>query len=113
MELKTRYQYTYFIHTYLINQNRYTRYICKLLRDKRFNLKVFQKDKDLELYTYFLPRMRNFLFKTFELNKTKLEKIDELPLETKAALLAEYPCVTFEYDLKKDMHGKTVDETGK
>ena len=110
MELKTRYQYTYFIHTYLINQNRYTRYICKLLRDKRFNLKVFQKDKDLELYTYFLPRMRNFLFKTFELNKIKQDKFNELPLETKAAVLAEYPCITFEYDLKKDMQGKTVDE---
>ena len=110
MELKTRYQYTYFIHTYLINQNRYTRYISKLLRDERFRLKVFQKDKDLELYTYFLPRMRNFLFKTFELNKTKLDKINELPLETKAAVLAEYPSVTFEYNLEKDMQGKTIDE---
>ena len=65
MELKTRYQYTYFIHTYLINQNKYTKYLCKLLKDKRFNLRVFKKEKDLELYTYFLPRIRSFLFKTF------------------------------------------------
>ena len=110
MELKNRYQYTYFIHTFLINQNRYNRYISKMLRDERFELKIFQKDKDLELYTYFLPRIRNFLFRTFDLNKTRIEKMQELPLETKAALLVEYPCITFEYNLKKDMQGKTVDE---
>ena len=110
MELKNRYQYTYFIHTFLINQNKYNRYISKMLKDERFKLRIFQKDKDLELYTYFLPRIRNFLFKTFELNKAKLDKMEELPFETKCAILSEYPCVTFEYNLKKDMQGKTVDE---
>ena len=110
MELKNRYQYTYFIHTFLINQNKYNRYISKMLKDERFKLRIFQKDKDLELYTYFLPRIRSFLFKTFELNKAKLDKMEELPFETKCAILSEYPCVTFEYNLKKDMQGKTVDE---
>ena len=110
MELKNRYQYTYFIHTYLVNQNRYSRYIGKLLKDERFNLRIFQKDKDLELYTYFLPRIRNFLFKTFDLNKAKMDKLESLPFETKVAILSEYPCITFEYDLRKDMQGKTVDE---
>ena len=110
MELKTRFQYTYFIHTFLINQNRYSKYICKLLKDERFELRVFQKDKDLELYTYFLPEIRNFMFKTFELNKMKMDKINELPIETKAAVLAQYPSVTFEYNLKEDIQGKTIDE---
>ena len=111
MELKNKYQYTYFIHTYIVNQTRYTRYICNLLKDGRFKLRVFQKDKDLELYTYFLPKIRNFMFKTFELNKTRLEKLNEFSDETKAAILAEYPCVMFECDLKKDIQGKTVDES--
>ena len=53
MELKIKKQYTYFIHTFLINQNRYNRYIAKLLKDERFDLKIFQKDTDIELYTYF------------------------------------------------------------
>jgi len=110
MELKNRYQYTYFIHTFLINQNKYNKYIAKMLKDERFELRIFQKEKDLEMYTYFLPRIRNFLFKTFELNKTKLDKMNELPFETKCAILSEYPCLTFEYNLKKDMQGKTVDE---
>lgn len=110
MELKIRYQYTYFIHTYLINQNKYQKYIAKLLRDERFNLRIFQKDKDLELYTYFLPGIKNFLFKTYELNKQKLDKLEEVPFDTKTAILSESPCLTFEYDLKKDMQGKTIDE---
>ncbi len=110
MELKTRYQYTYFIHTFLINQNRYSKYITKLMKDSRFNLRIFRKESDLELYTYFLPRMRNLLFKTFEFNKEKLNKIEALPFETQCAILSEYPSLTFEYDLKKDLQGKTVDE---
>ena len=110
MELKTKFQYTYFIHTFLINKSRYDKYIAKLLKDEKFNLRIFQKENDLELYSYFLPRMRNFLFKTFELNKEKLEKLDELPFETKTAIISDMPCVTFEYDLKKDLQGKTIDE---
>ena len=110
MELKTRYQYTYFIHTFLINQNRYNKYITKLMKDNRFNLRIFRKESDLELYSYFLPRMRNFLFKTFEFNKEKINKIQALPFETQCAILSEYPSLTFEYDLKKDLQGKTVDE---
>lgn len=110
MELKSRYQYTYFIHTFLINKNRYEKYIARLLKDEKFNLRIFQKDKDLELYSYFLPRMRNFMFKTFDLNKERLEKLEELPFDTKCAIIADMPCVTFEYNLKKDLQGKTIDE---
>ena len=68
MELKTRYQYTYFIHTFTMKENKYTKYILKLLRDQRFKLRIFQKEKDLEIYTHFLPRIKDFLFKTFELS---------------------------------------------
>ena len=110
MELRTRYQYTYFIHTFLIDKGRYDKYIARLLKDERFNLKIFQKDKDLEVYSYFLPRIRNFLFRTFDLNKERTEKLDELPFETKCAIIADMPCVTFEFDLKKDLQGKTIDE---
>ena len=110
MELKNKYQYTYFIHTFLINQNRYNKYIAKLMKDNRFNLRIFRKENDLELYSYFLPRMRSFLFKTFEFNREKINKIEALPFETQCAILSEYPSLTFEYDLKKDLQGKTVDE---
>ena len=111
MELKTRYQYTYFINTFIIKENKYSKYIQKLLRDERFQLRIFKKEKDLELYTHFLPKIREFLFKTFELDdRQKQAKFAELPLETRAAVLAKYPSVTFEYNLEQDIQGKTVDE---
>ena len=47
MELKNRYQYTYFIHTFLINKSRYGKYISRLLKDKKFNLRIFEKQKGL------------------------------------------------------------------
>lgn len=110
MELKTRYQYTYFIYNFIIKEKKYTKYILDLLKDERFNLRIFEKSKDLELYTYFLPKIRDFLFKTFELsNKEKLEKLKRMPLETQAAILSKYPSLTFEYELKKDIQGKTID----
>ena len=64
MELKTRYQYTYFIYPFILKESKYIKYIMRLLRDKRFNLRVFAKDKDLELYVNFLPKIREFLSKT-------------------------------------------------
>ena len=67
MELKTRYQYTYFINNFVIKESKYSKYILKLLKDKRFKLKIFDKNKDLEIYTYFLPKIREFLFGTFSL----------------------------------------------
>ena len=110
MELKTRYQYTYFIHTYVIKKNRYTKYLSTLLKDKRFNLKIFQKDKDLDLYTYFLPKIRNFMFKTLDFNKSKISKFNNLEIEMQAAILSEHPCTVFEYNLKSDIQGKTLEE---
>ena len=66
MELKTRYQYTYFINPFIIKESKYSKYILKLLKDKRFDLRVFDKNKDLEIYTHFLPKIRELLFSTFE-----------------------------------------------
>ena len=112
MELKTRYQYTYFIYPYIIKESKYIKYIMKLLKDKRFDLRIFARDKDLELYVNFLPKIREFLFGTFDLNdKQRQEKFNNLPIETRAAILARYPSVTFEYNLNQDIQGKTIDES--
>ena len=91
MELKTRYQYTYFINTFTVKENKYSKYILRLLRDSRFKLRIFKKEKDLEIYTHFLPKMKEFLFRTFELeDRNKKAKFDELPIETRAAILSKY-----------------------
>ena len=104
------YQYTYFIHPFIIKESKYQKYILKLVKDKRFELKVFQKGKDFELYKYFSPKMRDFLFSSFSHSKLKLDKLHELPDDTKSAVLSKYPCTIFEYNLKEDRQGKTEDK---
>ena len=112
MELKTSYQYTYFIHPFVIKDEQYQKYILKLLKDKDWNLKIFQKEKDFKLYKYFLPKTREFLFSSFSFSNEKLKQLEELPIETRAALLAKYQCNIFEYSLKKDIQAKVKDKSG-
>ena len=112
MELKTKYQYTYFIYPFAIKENKYTRYLLKLLKDENCKLRMFRKDKDLNIYSYFSHRARNYMFNSFNWNKTKLAKLEELPLDTKAAILAKNSCTIFEYTIKKDIQGKTAERNG-
>lgn len=112
MELKTKYQYTYFVHPFIIKESKYQKYLLKLLKDKKCNLKMFRKEKELRLYKYFLPKIREFLFSSFSFSKNKLKQFDELPIDTRAAILAKNPCTIFEYSLEKDIQGKTEEEKG-
>ena len=52
------------------------------------------------------------MFNSFNFSKTRIAQMDELPLETKAAILAQSPCTIFEYDMKKDIQGKTAEGSG-
>ena len=110
MELKTNYQYTYFVHPFIVKEQRYQKYLLKMLKDKNSKLKIFKKEKDLNLYKYFLPEVRNFLFSSFDFTNNKLKSLETLPLDTQSALLAKYPCTMFEYNLEKDIQGKTGEE---
>lgn len=110
MELKMNYQYTYFIHPFVINENKYQKYLLKLLRDERFNLKIFQKNKDFELYKYFSPKISELVLSSFSYSKVKIDKLQELSNDTKAAILSKYPSITFEYKLEEDIQGKTGDK---
>ena len=112
MELKTKYQYTYFVHPFVVKENKYQKYLLKLIKDKNCNLKIFRKEKELRLYQYFLPKIREFLFSSFRFSKSKIKQLEELPVETRAAILAKTPCTIFEYSLEKDIQGKTEKERG-
>ena len=112
MELKTKYQYTYFLYPFMVKENRYLKYILKLLKNQNCKLKIFQKEKDIGIYTYFVPKIRNYMFSTFTFNKAKIKKFEELSVDTQAAILAKMPCVMFEYTFPKDIQGKTDKESG-
>lgn len=110
MELKTNYQYTYFIHPFVVNEGKYQKYILSLIKNKRFKLKVFKKNKDVDLYSFFSPKTREYLFSSFSHSNTKIEKLEDLPEETSSAVLSRYPCTIFEYDLKEDIQGKAEEK---
>lgn len=111
MELKIRDEYSYFIHTFIVKEDKYVKYLNKLLRDERFRLKILNKEIDKDLYFHFLPKIRSFLFRGFDLDEDKLLKFQKLPIDTKAALLAEFPCVIFEYNMEEDIQGKAGNDS--
>ena len=76
MELKTKYQYTYFIYPYIIKQNEYNKYLKKLLNNPNFAMKIFDKEKDEDLYSYFLPKVRDTMFWTMNYDKNNFMKLD-------------------------------------
>lgn len=112
MELKTNYQYTYFIYPFIVKQNKYKEYITKMLKDKKCKLKTFEKERDLKLYKFFLPKWRDILFSSFRFGNMKLKQLEELPIETRAGILDKYPCNIFEYDIKQDIQAKVDDKDG-
>ena len=98
MELKTNYQYTYFMYPFMIKNNKYRNYLIKLLKDKNYKLRIFEKEKDLKMYEYFLPKARKLLFSSFSFSNEKNKQLKELPIDTRAAILSKYPCNIFEYN---------------
>lgn len=112
MELKTKFQYTYFIHSYKIRENKYNKYIQGLLKNPKCTLKIFEKHKDIGIYNFFMPKVRDYMFGTFNFTKSKIKRLEELPLETKSAILSKEPCIMFEYELEKDIQGKAEEKKG-
>lgn len=112
MKRKTKYQYSYFIYPYIIEEENYDKYLLKLLKDKHCTLKMWEKEKDLNIYTYFLPKIRDYLFWSFSYSKENRKKLEELELGMKSALLAKYPCNIFEYTLAAEVQGKVGEANG-
>jgi len=54
LELSFKYQYTYFLYPYIIESEKYEKYLLRLLKDKKVTLRIFEKEKDLDIYNYFL-----------------------------------------------------------
>jgi hypothetical protein len=112
MELKTKYQYTYFIYPYLVDQKKYDKYLLKLLNNSNCKIKEFESQKDADLYSYFLQKVRDMLFWSMDYTKNKTEKLRKMESGMQGTLLAQYPCVIFEYNLKKDIQGKAGKKDG-
>lgn len=112
MELKTKYQYSYFVLPYTI-QN-YKKYILKLTKDKKYSLKTFIAEKDLDIYNYFKPEIRDYIFPMFEMNKEKIDVLKKLEKDKKikSTILSNLSCAIFTYDLGENVQGKMGKQNG-
>lgn len=112
MELKTRYQYTYFIYPYVIEEKNYSKYLLRLLKDKKCTMKKFDIAKDLSIYQNFLPNIRKFMFWSFNYTKQQMRELESLDNDLKANILSKYPCTMFDYNIKQNVQGKVQNEDG-
>lgn len=108
----TKYQYTYFIHPYIIEESKYDKYIQKLLKDKKCTYKIFQKEKDLDIYNFFLPNIRKILFPTFDLRGDELRNFNSLDIEEKKKRIIRDSVACFTYNFAEDIQGKVGTENG-
>ena len=112
MELKINYSYSYFIYPYFINENKYKKYILKLLNDKKINTKFFNIQKDIEIYNFFLPQIKEYMFSTFGFMDKDQRNFYKLDTKLRANILSNYPCVIFEYNLEREIQAKAGEEDG-
>lgn len=112
MELMTKYQYTYFIYPYIIEEGKYKKYLQGLLRNKKCKLRIFDKQKDIHLYTYFLPNLRKYMFWSFDVSKQGIKDFNKLDTTVKSTLISEHDCNIFNYTLPETLQGKVDDNSG-
>lgn len=106
MGLKIKYQYTYFLYPYIVSKSRYDKYILKLFKDKRCSFKIFEKEKDMNIYNFFLPGFRNYIFPSFELRDKKLKEFKSFSKEVQSKIVSKQPVACFTYDLAENVKGK-------
>lgn len=112
MELTTKYQYTYFIYPYTIEESKYKKYLQRLLRDERCEYKTFEKEKDLDIYNFFLPSIRSYLFPTFELRGDELRDFNYLKVDDKLKIIMKNHVNYFNFNIAQDVQGKVGEENG-
>lgn len=112
MELKTNYQYTYFIYPFAIREEKYGKYVANLIKNKKYQIKFFDSFKDVELYKYFVPSVKEKMFQDFSFNTEKINKFEKLSLTQKIKILKEQNCLMFEYILEDQMQGKIEEKDG-
>jgi len=106
MDIKSKYQYTYFLYPFIVNKENYVKIIKGLLKNKNYNMKIFDKIKDLELDTHFLEEVKKFLFPTFYYSKEEINKFNDSNVQNKLNIIKKMPSVTFEYNMDTNIQGK-------
>ena len=112
MDIKAKYHYTYFLNPFVISEEKYEDFLLRLIKDEKWNFRMFDKLADLEIYTHFLTQTKKMLFPSFYWKEEYKNKIKNMNEAKMAKELAKVSCVEFVYDLNDDniMQGKIEDK---
>lgn len=100
MSLEAKYQYTHFIYPFVIDEKEYTKFLRSVITPNSSWDLVFDEYKtNEELYNFFLPYMRKFLFPTLFWNKEQVKHYKSSEYTQKIAMVSKMPCVTFKFNL--------------
>lgn len=112
MELKMKYHYSYFVYPYVIRENNYNKYIGRLLKDNKFKPKYFERRKNPNIYNFFLPSIRRYMFPSFDITD-KNSKNNHLSFNSlRENMLRNNPCAIFEYNIGNNTQAKAGNEDG-
>ena len=112
MELKMKYHYSYFIYPYVIKENKFNKYINRLMCHSKFKPKFFDRAKNNSIYEFFLPSIRAYMFKSFGISNVKTKHAHSLDNKLKENDFKSSPCTIFEYDIGNDAQAKTGADEG-
>ncbi len=108
MDIKTKYHYTYFLNPFVIDEEKYEQFLLRLIKDEKWNFRMFDKVVDLEIYTHFLTQTKKTLFPSFYWNEEYKNKMKQMNEEKMAKELRKVSCTEFIYNLNDEyiMQGK-------
>ena len=98
MNNEIKYQYTYFIQPFVIEEKSYKNYIEGLLKNPKVSFRKFNAQKDAEIDTYFNTNIKEVMFSNLNGNKI--------------AEKGNMPSICFEYNLEQNTQAKMGEEDG-
>lgn len=111
MEQKIKFEYSYFIEPFIIKTS-YEKFLLKMIHNPRCNIHFFGKEKDANLYTYFLPKTRKSIFWSLDYTREKIRLFNEFDDKMKVNILSKYEAVFFDYDVEDNIQAKIQEENG-
>ena len=109
---KIKYQYSYFILPYIVNEEKYSEYLNKLLKDSRINLKKYDKIKNLDIFSFFNKNFLEFFDYAEDITDLELREERKNWTDSLGKKLSKKDLTIFDVDLSQNTQGKVGEEEG-
>lgn len=110
MELKTKYQYTYFVYPFFVKEKDYAKFITNMILGEKWQGKIFNKIDDIEIDTHFMGSAKTRMFPTLKWSLREKKDFAKSTNVKKAKVLSELSSCMLEYRFEDDVKGKIEDK---